>query len=199
MLKFERFLFSDFLFGGGFGPPSYVESTITEPALGGTSLGEPTFDGSSFDGVSFGGSSFGGSSFGGMGGGFELMSTVFPILFVIVFIIIIGGIIYGITNHVKNSTAPQETSYARIVSKRMDVKHHTNHHHHNNVGTGHMSHSSRTYYYITLEFDNGTRKEFLDVKNLFGLVAEGDTGYAATQGEWIVAFERNIGGSSEQY
>jgi len=59
-----------------------------------------------------------------------------------------------------------------------------------------MSHSSRTYYYITLEFDNGTRREYLDVKNLFGLVAEGDTGYAATQGDWIVAFERSNSDSS---
>jgi hypothetical protein len=32
----------------------------------------------------------------------------------------------------------------------------------------------------------------MDVKNLYGLVAEGDVGYAAIQGDWIVAFERNI-------
>lgn len=54
------------------------------------------------------------------------------------------------------------------------------------------SSSSRTYYYITLEFDNGVRQEFLDVKNLYGLVAEGDAGYAAIQGDWIVAFERDM-------
>jgi hypothetical protein len=52
--------------------------------------------------------------------------------------------------------------------------------------------SSRTYYYITLEFDNGSRQEYLDVKNLYGLVAEGDVGYAAVQGDWIVAFERDV-------
>ncbi|REK61938.1 MAG: hypothetical protein C6P35_16840 [Cohnella sp.] len=50
--------------------------------------------------------------------------------------------------------------------------------------------SSRTYYYITLEFDNGDRREFLDTKGLYGLVAEGDKGYAAIQGDWLVAFER---------
>ncbi|MBD2868917.1 DUF2500 domain-containing protein [Paenibacillus arenilitoris] len=123
------------------------------------------------------------------GGGFDLMFTIGPIFIVIVFVLIIGGILYSVFTHFKNASAPRESSYARIVSKRMEVRSHTNHHHQHN-GIGHMSNSSRTYYYITLEFDNGQRKEYLDVKNLYGLVVEGDAGYAATQGDWIVAFER---------
>ncbi|GIQ61915.1 hypothetical protein PACILC2_04830 [Paenibacillus cisolokensis] len=63
-------------------------------------------------------------------------------------------------------------------------------HHHHQQGM-HPIRSSRTDYYITLEFDNGERREYLDVRNLYGLVAEGDEGYAAVQGDWIVAFERN--------
>ncbi|MNE95561.1 hypothetical protein D3C80_1936640 [compost metagenome] len=74
----------------------------------------------------------------------------------------------------------------------MDVRSHTTSH--NNDNFGHSS-SSRTYYYITLEFDNGERREYLDVKNIYGLIREGDTGYAATQGDWIVAFERSPGQS----
>ncbi|OBZ13558.1 DUF2500 domain-containing protein [Bacillus sp. FJAT-26390] len=123
------------------------------------------------------------------GGGFNLMFTIIPILVGIGFIFVIGGILYSLINHAKNARAPKESCYARIVSKRMDVRHHTNHHNHD--GAHHSTNSSRTYYYITLEFDNGTRKEYLDVKNLYGLVVEGDTGYAAVQGEWIVAFERS--------
>ncbi|MNJ70654.1 hypothetical protein D3C77_671290 [compost metagenome] len=72
----------------------------------------------------------------------------------------------------------------------MDVRHHTTHHHGDNLP---HSSSSRTDYYITLEFDNGERREYLDVKELFGLVREGDVGYAAIQGDWIVAFERSPG------
>lgn len=125
--------------------------------------------------------------------GFNFMFSIFPFLFFLVFALIIGGIVFSIVKYARNARAPQETAYARIVSKRMDVRHSTNHHHHGNNAIGHTSTSSRTYYYITLEFDNGTRKEFLDVKNLFGLVVEGDTGYAATKGDWIVAFERNAG------
>lgn len=122
--------------------------------------------------------------------GFGIFFTIIVVLIVIVFVIVIGGIIYSIMNHFKNSRAPKETTYARIISKRMEVRHSSNHHNHN--GAGHSSHSSHTYYYITLEFDNGARKEYVDVKNLYGLVVEGDTGYAAVQGEWITAFERNI-------
>ncbi|CAM3637076.1 DUF2500 domain-containing protein [Marinicrinis lubricantis] len=125
-----------------------------------------------------------------MGGGFDFMFTLFPILFVIVLAIIVIGFISNGARYAKNARAPRESVYARVVSKRMDVRSRTNHHHHAN-GAVHPTHSSRTYYYITLEFDSGERKEFLDVKNLYGLVTEGDAGYAAIQGDWIVAFERD--------
>ena len=128
------------------------------------------------------------------GGGFDVMFNIFPILFGLVFVIIIITLIFGATKYFKNASSPKESVYARVVAKRTEVRSHSNHHHHmNDDGHMHTTHSSRTYYYITLEFDNGTRQEFLDVKNLYGLVAEGDTGYALTQGEWIVAFERNNG------
>lgn len=125
-----------------------------------------------------------------MPSGFGIFFTIIIILVVITFAVVIGGIIFSIVKYFKNSKAPKETTYARIISKRMEVRHHSNNHNHN--GAGHSSNSSRTYYYITLEFENGDRKEYVDVKNLYGLVVEGDTGYAALQGEWIVAFERNV-------
>ncbi|KOP65368.1 hypothetical protein AMS62_08955 [Bacillus sp. FJAT-18019] len=125
------------------------------------------------------------------GGGFDFMFTLVPIIIGIGFVVVIGGLIFNGTRYVKNAKSPRTSKYAWVVSKRMDVRHHTNHHNDNN-GMMHSSNSSRTYYYITLEFDNGERKEFLDVKNLYGLVVEGDTGYAAIQGDWIVAFEREM-------
>lgn len=127
---------------------------------------------------------------GGFDNSFSFMSTVIPILVVIGLVVVIFGFISNGARYMKNSASPRESVYATVVSKRMDVRHHTNHHHHDN-GVSHPTQSSRTYYYITLEFDNGERKEFLDVKNLYGLVVEGDNGYAATQGDWIVAFERS--------
>lgn len=120
------------------------------------------------------------------------MFTIVPIFIGIVFIIIIISIIANGARYVKNARSPRETVYARVVNKRMEVRHHTSHHHHGD----HIHHTggrSRTFYYVTLEFDNGTRREYLDVKNLSGLVVEGDEGYASVQGDWIVAFERSVG------
>lgn len=130
-----------------------------------------------------------GSFSSGPGAGFDFMFTLVPVLIGIVFVIIIISLIGSGVRYAKNASSPKNTHYARIVSKRMDVKN-TSHSH----GNDNMMHStsSRTYYYITLEFDNGHRQEYLDVKNLYGLVAEGDEGYAAVQGDWIVAFERDV-------
>jgi hypothetical protein len=126
------------------------------------------------------------------GGMMSFMFTVIPILVIAVFVLAIVRMAMSGARYVKNASAPRQTVFARVVAKRMDVRQYTNHHHHGNDAVP-MTKSSRTYYYITLEFDNGERKEYLDVKNLYGLVVEGDTGYAATQGDWIVGFERNTG------
>ncbi|RXZ76753.1 DUF2500 domain-containing protein [Paenibacillaceae bacterium] len=116
------------------------------------------------------------------------MFTAVPIFIGIVFVIVIVGILFRGSRYVKNASTPKISHYARIVAKRMDVRHHHNHH-----GSDHMINSSRTHYYITLEFDNGERKEYLDVKQLYGVVVEGDAGYASVQGDWIIAFERDMG------
>lgn len=122
------------------------------------------------------------------GGGFELISTLFPIFFIIILALIIFSMIRSGARYANNASSPRESVYATITSKRMDVQFYS---HTDANDQMHTTNSSHTYYYITLQFDNGERKEYLDVKNIYGLVAEGDTGYAATQGEWIVAFERN--------
>lgn len=133
--------------------------------------------------------------FSPMGGGFfNLMSTLFPIIFIVIFGIVIAVFISNGVKYAKNKSSPQESVFATIVSKRMYAEHRSSHH-----ANDHMhSSTSRTHYYITLQFDNGERREYLDIKNLFGLVVEGDTGYALVQGEWIVAFERSVERSQER-
>ncbi|ANS76277.1 hypothetical protein AWM70_18195 [Paenibacillus yonginensis] len=122
--------------------------------------------------------------------GFDFMFSVFPYLFVIVFLLIIGSLLFRGARYARNVSSPRQSSFVKVVAKRTRVDHHGG----TSSFTGdHLTSTpsrSHTYYYITLEFENGERKEFLDVKGLYGLVAEGDTGYAAVQGDWIVAFER---------
>lgn len=122
-------------------------------------------------------------------GGGSILFQLVPIMIGIGFVVIISMIVMNSARYIQNARSPRESSYARIVAKRTEVSHTTSHHHHQD-GSMHPTHSSRTHYYITLEFDNGERQEFLDVKQLYGLVVEGDQGYASTQGDWIVAFER---------
>jgi len=126
--------------------------------------------------------------FGGFGMGNFMFSAV-PIFIGIIFVIVVVMMIFNGAKYVKNATSTRESTFVKIVSKRMDVRHHSNMNEPNSFNSFSSSH---TYYYITLEFKNGERKEYLDVKNLYGLIAEGDEGYAAIQGDWIVAFERSI-------
>ncbi|WP_274652769.1 DUF2500 domain-containing protein [Paenibacillus humicola] len=126
-------------------------------------------------------------SFGSPFGGPGILFTIVPIIIIIVFAIVIGGIVVNGARHLKNARSPRQTVFAHVVAKRMEVRSHTS----QSSNFGDTSRSSRTYYYITLEFDSRERKEYLDVKRLYGLVVEGDAGYAAVQGDWIVGFERD--------
>ena len=123
------------------------------------------------------------------GGGFDFMFTLVPILIGVVFVIVIIGFISSGTRYVKNARSPRSSVYAKVAAKRTEVRGSSSHVHDDAV---HSHHSAHTYYYITLEFDNGERKEFLDVKKLYGLLVEGDTGYASIQGDWLVAYERDV-------
>ncbi|MFC5404042.1 DUF2500 domain-containing protein [Cohnella soli] len=118
------------------------------------------------------------------------MFTIVPIFIVIVFVVMIGLMIFSGARYVKNARSPKESVYAKVVAKRMNVRSSSGHHHNDDNGISHTRGSSHTDYYVTLEFEDGSRREYLDVKKLYGLLVEGDEGYAAVQGDWIVAFER---------
>ncbi|MFC7749556.1 DUF2500 domain-containing protein [Paenibacillus thermoaerophilus] len=116
------------------------------------------------------------------------MFTIVPIFILIGFAVVIGAFVFNGARYIQNARAPKETVYAKVAAKRLEVTGRTNLQHPGNAA--HPVRTTRTHYYITLEFDNGERREYLDVRNLYGLVVEGDEGCAAVQGDWIVAFER---------
>ena len=119
------------------------------------------------------------------GFGFNFMFTVIPVLVLIGFVLVFSLAAASAVRYFRNARSPRESVYARVVAKRTEVTGGSRAH-------GEVHRHSRTHYYITLEFDNGARKEYLDVKQLSGLVVEGDAGYASVQGDWILAFERQI-------
>lgn len=118
-------------------------------------------------------------------GGFDIMFSLFPIMFFSVFGLIIFSVIKNISVSMHNSKQPIIPVEAKIVTKRYDVSHH----HHNSDNTHHHS-SSSTYYYVTFEMSNGERMELQIPSNEFGMMVEGDTGTLQFQGTKFISFTR---------
>lgn len=129
-----------------------------------------------------------------MGFGFDLMFSVFPLMFCLVFTLIITMFIViavrGISQWNKNNNSPRLTVDAVVVAKRTDISHHR----HANAGdvTGaHGYHTgTSTRYYVTFQVDSGDRMELNMTGNEFGLLLEGDRGKLTFQGTRYLGFER---------
>lgn len=119
-------------------------------------------------------------------GGFDLLFSIFPFLFITVFVIIIGTFIVmavrGVGTWSKNNASPRLTVSAQVVTKRTQVSHH----HHQES----MSHTS-TSYYATFQVESGDRMEFSVSGAEYGMLAEGDQGSLTFQGTRYLGFERS--------
>ncbi|MCX4372164.1 MAG: DUF2500 domain-containing protein [Dysosmobacter sp.] len=119
-------------------------------------------------------------------GGFNLLFSIFPFLFIAVFVIVIGAFIVsavrGAKTWSKNNASPRLTVSAQVVTKRTQVSHH----HHQDS----MSHTS-TAYYATFQVESGDRMEFSVSGSEYGMLAEGDMGNLAFQGTRYLGFERS--------
>ena len=118
-------------------------------------------------------------------GGFDLMFSIFPFLFITVFVIVIGTFIVtavrGVGTWSKNNASPRLTVSAQVVTKRTQVSHH----HHQDS----MSHTS-TAYFATFQVESGDRMEFSVSGAEYGMLAEGDQGSLTFQGTRYLGFER---------
>ena len=119
-------------------------------------------------------------------GGFDLMFSIFPFLFITVFVIVIGTFVVmavrGVGTWSKNNASPRLTVSAQVVTKRTQVSHH----HHQDS----MSHTS-TAYFATFQVESGDRMEFSVSGAEYGMLAEGDQGSLAFQGTRYLGFERS--------
>lgn len=132
----------------------------------------------------------------GFGFGFQLMDTVFPLLFLIVFIfilsMIIGSFVSGAKRKHKNDQSPRVTANAKVVSKRMQVGQ-------NRSGDNDMM-RSYTYskYFVTFEFESGDRLELPVDGSDYGLLVEGDTGKLSFQGTRYLGFQRGSAAKDDE-
>lgn len=113
------------------------------------------------------------------------MGIIFSfVFFPVIFVGIFGLVIYVIAKSVKehreeealNDQSPVVTAPAKAVAKRSHV-------------TG-SDDSTSTHYYVTFEFQEGTRIEFTVEGEAFGMIAEGDTGNLTFQGTRYLGFVR---------
>lgn len=116
--------------------------------------------------------------------GFNMMFSIFPLMFMLVFGIILYSFFKGIKENQYNNKQPIIPVDAKIVAKRYDVSHH---HHHTNDN---LHHSSSTRYYVTFELMNGERMELYIPKNEVGMLVEGDKGTLSFQGTRFISFVR---------
>ena len=126
---------------------------------------------------------------------FDVMDSVFPILFGLVFCLVIGVFIYAIVNGVKekraNDAATVLTVEAVVKTKRMDTYHSSPTY----DGEGHRT-SSGTYhttYYATFEVESGDRLELQVSDYEYGQLAEGDRGKLTFQRKRFMKYERERG------
>lgn len=124
----------------------------------------------------------------GFGYGFNLLWSIFPIIFIIIFGLVLGTFIVtavrGIGQWNQNNHSPRLTVAAKVVAKRMNVSHHhngANEHHHTSTSTS---------YYVTFQVESGDRMELCMAGNEYGMLIEGDEGRLTFQGTRYLGFER---------
>lgn len=122
----------------------------------------------------------------GFGFGFDLMTGLFPVMFLLVFGIIIVSLIKSVIQWGKNNASPVLTVEATVVAKRADVSHHM----HADGNDGAMHHSTSTSYYVTFEVESGDRMELHVPSVEFGMLVEGDHGRLTFQGTRYHGFAR---------
>ena len=126
---------------------------------------------------------------------FDVMDSVFPILFGLVFCLVMGMFIYAIVHNVKekraNDAAPVLTVEALVKTKRMDTYHTSPTY----DGDGHRTSSGsyHTSYYATFEVESGDRMELQVSDYEYGQLAEGDRGKLTFQRKRFLQFERERG------
>ena len=102
---------------------------------------------------------------------------MFVITFAIIFFIIIAAIVSSLRTNARNNAAPRLKSQAKVVSRRTNVH-------------GMHGGSTSTDYYITFEFEQGSRQEFQVDNYDYGTLIEGDSGMLEHQGNRYFGFER---------
>ena len=112
---------------------------------------------------------------------FNMMSFLFPLMFLLVFGIFLVTAFRGLSRWNKNNHSPRLTVDATVAARR---DHRTRH-------KGANDHwNTSTTYYATFQFTSGDRLELQVPAEQYGYILEGDTGELTFQGTRFLSFER---------
>ena len=115
--------------------------------------------------------------------GAPLLFKIFPVIFLIVGV---GVVMQGVSGLARLTRGPLERLPAVVAGKRQ---------HYDTDSEG----SGSTTYYVTLQTENGDRKEHLLPGKLYGQLERGDTGVAYLKGGFLLDFRRlRLPASSEE-
>lgn len=106
-----------------------------------------------------------------------LFTPFMPLLLFVIFfaILVLPRILQRQAENSRNAASPFIEREAYVVSRRQQV-------------FGHKA--TRTHYFVTFQFRDGSREEFQMEGPQYGLLAEGDTGVLQSQGTWFKGFLR---------
>ena len=123
-----------------------------------------------------------------MGFGFELLMTLFPVIFLVMFLIVLTMFVVtavrGVSQWNRNNHSPVLTVEAEVVAKRTAVGHHASARHESHI------HQTYTVYYVTFQVESGDRIELQINGPEYGMLVEGDRGRLTFQGTRYHSFER---------
>ena len=125
---------------------------------------------------------------------FESMFRLSYIIFIVMFVIVLCFFVYvavrAIKTKKKNDASPRLTVDARVVAKRTEVSTHRTANAGDISGAHGYSTTTSTSYYATFQVESGDRMELHVPYNVYGLLAEGDTGRLSFQGSRYLDFAR---------
>ena len=124
------------------------------------------------------------ANFGFYGGGMQLFSVFFGIVFLLAMVVIVVALIRVITQWNSNNQSPVLTVEAVVTSKRQEDSHR------HRGGDITDTYTISTTYYATFQVESGDRMEFQITGTEYGLLAEGDMGKLTFQGTRYLGFER---------
>ena len=113
---------------------------------------------------------------------FNLMSVMFPVIFLLVFSIAALSFLRELLQWNKNNHTPRLIVDAQVVSKRTNVSRRRR--------TDNVSSRTSTSYYVTFQFETGDRMELKLQGQEYGLLVEGDKGRLTFQGTRYLGVER---------